>query len=302
MSWSRQNGRTIRNVVALLSIGCGLFIAYWWFYKLSPVRRLADPEWQARHSAKARWEEEQKKYHRLSASPDLCFAGDRIGFYGNSRWCLWLINKIESAGSFRVCGCTETALMMMANRHEQDWNEWGDAHGHELQEEWIRDGFAQHQISVHLPPLPEDSVPLLEVLGHKTWHTLWNGPQKDKEPDAFPRYLQYNAFRWLRDSDFDPVTFASSNPSALDSDLVKVGLLQYSKWNSAFPKKAGVGILAFGNSSDEDKDLFGTPSFVQPWFQIAAWLFILLPILGGVAMLYWKRRSKIKPGDGQSQS
>ena len=136
----------LHRVFGCLLIGAGVYAAYWWSYKLAPVRRLADPEWRAAHSARARWQEEQKKYIRLSASPDLCFAGDMIGYYGDKEWCLWLIDMMHGGGHFRVCGCTETALMMMANRHVQSWKEWADAHRDQTQEEWIRDGFGKGSV------------------------------------------------------------------------------------------------------------------------------------------------------------
>ncbi len=211
-----------------------------------------------------------------------------IGYYGDKRWCLWLIEKMHGGGDFRVCGCTETALMFMANRQEQSWKEWADAHQDEPQEKWIQDGFAQRGISVHFPPHPEDSVPLLEVLGHKSWNTLWGGPQGTKAPDSFPGYFQYNAFRWLRDSGFDQTLFAFSNAPALTSDLVKAGLMQYTKWNAAFPKHEGVGILAFGEAP-ADTDKFRPPQLMLHfWSHAAPGLFAIVPIVAG-AVLYRRR-------------
>lgn len=288
MKWITRHSTFLRRACGCLLIGAGVFVAYWWSYKLAPMRRLADPEWRAAHSAQAHWQEEQKKYNRLSASPDLCFAGDMIGYYGDKQWCLWLVDKMHGNGNFRVCGCTETALMLMANRHEHEWKEWADAHGDETQEEWIRDGFAQRGVSVHLPPQPEDTVPLLEILGHRTWSTLWGGPQGTNAPEAFPRYFQYNAFRWLRDSGFDQTTFAVSNAPALTSDVVTVGLMQYTKWDAAYPRHDGVGILAFGKDSDED--CWGEPPLLTLRFQAAAWLLVAIPILAGVVVLCWRRK------------
>jgi len=67
-------------------VAAGLAAAYWWHYKLAPMRHLADPAWLSAHSETARWEEEQKDYRRFGSSPDLCFGGDRIGFYGDKRF------------------------------------------------------------------------------------------------------------------------------------------------------------------------------------------------------------------------
>ncbi len=290
MNGIKRHSLLIRRACGCLLLFAGVFVAYWWFYKLVPMRHLAEPAWRTAHSARARWEEEQKKYRRTSVSPDLCFAGDMIGYYGDKHWCLWLIEMMRGGGNFRVCGCTETALMLMANREEKSWKDWADAHRDETQEEWIRDGFGQRGVTVHLPPQSEDAVPLLEILGHKTWSTLWGGPQGTNAPQAFPSHCQYNAFRWLRDSGFDQTTFSISNAQALASDVVKVGLIQYTKWNAAFPKHEGVGILAFGKATDHDGALSGTPPILRPWFLATAWTLAIGPFVAGSAMLFWRRR------------
>jgi hypothetical protein len=177
--------------------------------------------------------------------------------------------------------------MLMANGEERSWKDWTDAHRDQTQEEWIRDGFAQRGVSIHLPPQPEDTVPLLEVLGHRMWSTLWGGPQGTNAPEAFATYFQYNAFRWLRDSGFDQTTFAVSNAPAFTSDVVRIGLMQYTKWNTAYPRHDGVGILAFGKVPNDSA--WGTPPFLTLRFQVAAWLLVAIPILAGVVVLCWRR-------------
>lgn len=285
MKWTTRHSAFLRGACGCLLIGVGVFVAYWWFYKLTPLRRLADREWRATHSARAHWQEEQKKYIRFGASPDLCFSGDMIGYYGDKAWCLWLIDKMHGGGNFRVCGCTETALMMMTNRHEKSWKEWADAHGDKTQEEWIREGFAQRGVTVHLPPQPADTVPLLEVLGRKTLSTFWTGPQESNDPDALPAYFQYNAFRWLRDSGFEPVSMAVSSAPELSSDVVRTGLVHYGEWNAAFPKPAGVGILAFGKK--EAGSSWEIPRHIIFGIHAAAWLLVATPILLGSVVLGW---------------
>jgi len=266
------------------------------------MRHLANPDWCAAHSAQARWDEEQKNYRRLCASPDLCFRGDMIGYYGDKQWCLWLIDKMNGGGNFRVCGCTETALMFMANRYEQSWKNWANLHRGESQEEWIKDGFAQRGITVHLPPTLEDTLPLLGVLGHKTWNTLWAGPQGTNAPDAFPNYLQYNAFRWLRDSGFNQTAFAASNATTFTDDVVRIGLLQYTKWNAAYRIGDGVGVLAFGKAAHKERP-FGPPLILKSWFQAVAWLLVIVPIVAGSSMLLGRKKRVVEssPGDGAPQ-
>lgn len=284
---------------ALVTLGCLLVAAgsaagYWWHYKLAPLRHLADPVWLAAHSEAARWEEEQNNYRRLGSSPDLCFRGDRIGFYGDKQWFLWLDERIRSPERFRHCGCTEYALALMTNHHVDSWAQWTDAHRGSSQEEWIRDGFLAYGVTVHFPPTPDDTVPLLRLLGRKTWNTLRGGKQGTNAPETVPSYVQYNAYRWLRDSGFDPVRFASSSGAAAgaESDLT-AGLLGYSRWSSAYPRKAGLGVLAFGKA---DTSRFGgrpLPPISKPWMLLGVEAFIAACIVGGAALVWRFTRYRV---------
>ena len=157
--------RAIRHYRAL-GAGCGFLLlvagltaTYWWLYKLAPIRHLADPEWLVEHSETARWKEEQRNYQRIGSSPDICFRGDRIGFYGGKEWFLWLVGQIRKP-QFRHCGCTDYALALMANRYLPSWAGWIEANRGRSQEEWIRDGFLAYGVTVHLPPESDDLVPM----------------------------------------------------------------------------------------------------------------------------------------------
>src|SRR5580765_3540754 len=98
----------LRRLSGGILVLAGLVLAYFWFYRLAPMRHLVDSKWVETHTEKARWREEQKNYERLGSSPDLEFRGDRIGYYGDKKWFLWLANKATTDKGFRVCGCTET--------------------------------------------------------------------------------------------------------------------------------------------------------------------------------------------------
>lgn len=282
----------LRKAVGGLFIVVSLMVAYWWFYKLAPLRHLADPSWRAAHSEEARWLEEQENYRRMGASPDLCFRGDRIGYYGDKQWFLWLVEKTASDENFRVCGCTTYALSLMSNHEVELWEEWAKANEGQTQEQWIREGFDRYGLTVHLPPDPDDTEPLLRVLGQKTWSTLWNGPQGTDAPEAVPSYIQYNAFRWLRDSGFDPMAFAASHAAALDSESVRVGLLQYTEWQTAYPRDNKLGILALGTTPDTEPEVFGLPLIVRPWFVAVAHLSVIVPLAAGCLLLIPLRRRR----------
>jgi hypothetical protein len=281
-------------VILLLA---GVVIAYLWFYSLAPMRHLADPKWLENHTEKARWLEEQKDYRRIGSSPDLEFRGDRIGYYGDKAWFLWLENKATAVKHFRVCGCTETALALMCNQHADSWEEWAKANRGRTQEEWIRDGFLKYGVSVHLPPEAGDVEPLLGLVGKKGWNFLYEGPRGTNAPDSIPSYVQYNAFRWLRDSGFNPLTFARSNTSMVASQDVAIALLKYAKWQSAFPdaERHELGVLAFAKRPDRDVGL-APPVITRLWFSLVICGSVIVLLLMG----FWL--SVVRKGKGSPAS
>jgi hypothetical protein len=292
MKWLKQHWRILGKLTGLLLILAGSFVAYGWFYKLAPMRHLADPHWRDTYSEKARWLEEQKDYQRMGSSPDLEFRGDRIGYYGDKKWFLWLEDKATTDKKFRVCGCTETALALMSNQHVDSLEEWMKINSNRTQEEWIRDGFSKYGVSAHLPPAASDVEPLLKLIGRKGWNFLVGGPQGTNAPEAIPSYVQYNAFRWLRDMGFDPTGFAISNAPAVTSNNLAVALVKYSKWQGTFPSRNGLGILAFGKKSENSELL---PMLLEPRFLAAAYSFMIVPVLAGSSLLFFlraKRKSK----------
>ncbi len=282
----RGTKRTVYAVLGGLLLLGSAFVAYGWFYLLAPLRHLTDPAWTARHSERVRWLEEQRNYHRLGCSPDLCFRADRIGYYGDKKWCHGLIGKISGKTKFRFCGCTETVLMYMTNGHPQSWENWAKIHGGQSQEEWLRDGFASFGVTVHLPPAAADIEPLLGLLGRRQVDLLWKGPQPVAQtPDtAVPDYAQYNAFRWLRDSGFEPARFLSGHSKALLSEETIRGLVNYANWQGRFPRCNGLGILAFGaRPAGAAQDLDPPSRLGSPWLVAAVYaVMVALGIAGGV--------------------
>lgn len=284
-------------------VAAGLTATYWWHYKLTPMRRLADPRWLTAHSEAARWKEDQEDYRRLGSSPDLCFRGDQIGFYGDKQWFLWLDERIRNPKSFRYCGCTEYALALMANRHVESWAQWTDANRGCSQEEWIRDGFLKYGITAHLPPTSDDTLPLLRLLGRKSWNVLWSGPQGTNAPESVPSYIHYNAYRWLRDSGFEPSKFVTSNAALTAQSDITAGLLRYSQWRSAYPRRDGLGVLAFGAAGGSSADFDMRPVISKPWVTVGVDSFIAASVIGG-GILIWhftKRKAdakRVKPCAG----
>lgn len=272
--------------MGILLIVASLAIAYFWFYKIAPMRHLADSKWLETHSERARWLEELKDYERMGSSPDLEFRGDRIGYYGNKEWFLWLENKAATDKSFRVCGCTDTALALMANQHIDSWKEWAKTNRNRTQEEWIRDGFSKYGVVVHLPPDANDVEPLLKLIGRKSWNFLQRGPQGTNAPDSIPNYVQYNAFRWLRDSGFSPTSFARSNATLVASQDMAYALIKYANWHSAFSSSddQNLGVLSFGRKSDFEAG-FAPPRITKPWLTTLVSCSVVLFSLFGLWLL-----------------
>ena len=286
------------KIVGCLLIFGSIFVAYWWFYKLIPIKHLTDEQWLQRHTEKARWNEEQKKYSRLGLSPDLCNSGDRIGYYGNKKWFEWLVGKIQNPHDFRLCGCTETALMFMTNHYEKSWINWLNANRHKTQEKWIQSGFAKIAVKVHLPPTPADIKPLLRLLGQESWNVLWRGPKNKDNKEAVPSYIKYNAFRWLRDSGFDPLKYSLEH-TAIPEDI-KSGLLHYDDWNKMFPKKNAVGILFIAENSSPPEEPFliePPPLILEARFTAVVYMLIILPFIGGLLLILVPRKNKKNGGN-----
>jgi hypothetical protein len=290
MIWLKRYWQFWGKLTGLLLILTSLIAAYWWFYKLAPLVHVADPRWVDVHSEKARWLEEQKDYKRTGRYPDLFFIGDRIGYYGDKVWFLWLVDK-AAKDKFRVCGCTMTALALMSNQDTNSWVEWLKTNRTRTQEEWIQDGFSKYGVSVHFPPSTNDVEPLLKIIGGKTWNFLVGGPQGTNAPDAIPSYVQYNAFRWLRDSGFNPVSFAVSNATAVAPNNLTVALIRYSQWEGRFPPRNGLGVLSFG-AKPETMPL---PMILELRSLTVVYTLITVPLLAGIALVFFSCRKNHQP-------
>jgi hypothetical protein len=292
MNTFKKRWRFVVRTTGFLLVVAAIIGAYFWFYKIAPMRHLASLKWLETHSEKARWIEEQKDYKRMGSSPDLEFRGDRIGYYGDKNWFLWLEEKATTDKNFRVCGCTETALALMTNQHTNSWEEWLKANRNKTQEEWIRDGFPQYGVIVHQPPDERDVEPLLKLIGHKRWNFLMGGPQGTNAPDAIPDYVQYNAFRWLRDSGFNPSRFAFSNATEVATQNLTLALVKYSQMEGSFPAHDNLGVLAFGKKSDGEFT-FGVPWIATNRVVVIAFSAMILLLLFGLSIMFLPRKSKI---------
>jgi hypothetical protein len=162
-----------------------------------------------------------------------------------------------------------------------DWQAWWQNNRNRRQIEWIRDGLVAYGVSVSLPPLDGDSEPLLEVLG--------SSDTNEYGRPSVPHAVWYNAFRWLRDSGFDPVEYAWEHPSLTTASVIRVGVNRYRQAEQRMPASHGIGILDFSNrvaqTSATQRPLLMDPEFINLLL-----LYILLPLFGGVLCLLIARR------------
>lgn len=293
MICSRQSVKILLIATGFSLAIAGGVVGYWWCYLLVPLRHMTDPDWLASHSEEARWSVEQQYYHRLENAPDLCFRGDRIGYYGDEEWFYWLEEKIRNPEKFRHCGCTAYALTLMANQDAESWEQWARTNRSKSQLEWIRDGFQTFGVMVHIPPEPEEVLPLIRLLGRRSWSYLYGGPQGTNAPGAIPSYIQYNAFRWLRDSDFNPGGFASTNSVLLAQPEISKGLVSFSQWEAAYPGRHGLGVLELGRIDDYDYSLRKPPAVFRPWIAGGISVVIVIVTLAGLGLALWGFRKKV---------
>ena len=284
MNTLKRNWWFVARTTGFLFVATTIVGAYFWFYKIAPMRHLASRQWLEIHSEQARWIEEQKDYKRMGSSPDLEFRGDRIGFYGDKSWFMWLEGKASTDKNFRVCGCTETALALMSNQDTNSWEDWLKTNRNKTQEEWIQDGFSQYGVIVHPPPDQRDVEPLLKLIGRKRWNFLMGGPQGTNAPEAIPDYVQYNAFRWLRDSGFKPGQFTFSNATEVATQNLTLALVKYSQMEGSFPANNNLGVLAFGKQSDGEFP-FGVPWIATNKIAVIVYSAMILLLLSGFSMM-----------------
>jgi hypothetical protein len=267
---------------AILVLG-GLFVAYWWFYKLAPCRRIWDAQWRLTHSESEYWHEVQTAIHRGMWSHD---DGFTVGMYGDKAWAQWIMAHVTPGTGIGCLGggpChSDYAMRLITNQDVGDktdaWLDWWKKNESKSQEEWIADGFSRHGVKVAAPPTAAQTEALLAILGNS----------EGKQGTTIPGYLQYNAFRWLRDSGFEPVGFAVSNrplPAA-----VARGLLEYAKFQRRWPSALGLGVLSFGNTP-YDRASYPMPRWMKAEFQAMIYALIFGPLVLGVGLIVcsWRR-------------
>ncbi|MCP5523064.1 MAG: hypothetical protein H7A46_16130 [Verrucomicrobiales bacterium] len=219
-------GLLLLGVLLLLS---SLIMTVGWFWWMKPFRNLGDPEWLERHTALAQWEETQTRIRRLRHF--LHDDGWLIGQFGDRSWVERIIGRIAKGEDVSGCanGHVDVGLRLLANQspgeEATDWLQWWQANKDKSQEEWMRDGFAE--MGIHLGDQLDVTVTqsLLLVMGNTNLSL----------PEGLTYARRFNAFRWLRDHDFDPTELRWADFAEDDRDTAWLGLCRYSLWLMANP-------------------------------------------------------------------
>jgi hypothetical protein len=241
------------RIVGMLFCVAGLAAGYIWFCHLGPLRRIADPTWCHRHSQAALWEECETCITRTGWPHD---TGRLVGWFGGKQWAQRIVDAARSDDDLVGCraGHKDHALRLMTNqdagKSAAAWQNWWQRNKSKSQEDWIREGFRKYGVLLQTPLTAANTVALLKLAA-----------RLEEEKGGAPDYIQYNAFHWLRDSDFDPATFSVNDIPGKDVDRVVQGLVRFADLRGQYPKDAGLGVLNLGkpNSGFDFRPMITTP-------------------------------------------
>ncbi|HZL88317.1 MAG TPA: hypothetical protein VFB96_08060 [Pirellulaceae bacterium] len=168
-----------------------------------------------------------------------------------------------------------TAMRYITNQDAGEdadgWLAWWRVNQDKTQIEWIAEGFRQRGLNVGVSPKPAQTEALLIFLA------------KPSMSGNTENYLKYNAFRWLRDSEFEPVEYVLSGSEL--SEEVKSGLREYAKLAGSFPRASRLGNLALAPGESSSAVEFSPPSIVTRRFQTTIGAMIWVPIVLGVVLM-----------------
>ena len=294
MRWLKHRWRAIARTIAIFLLLSSAYTAFWWFYQLGPNKHTLDSDWLAQHSREAYWEEIQTSLRRIGWTH---WAGWPAGWYGDADFMAWAMSQTRPEDSgLNDCsaGHRASSFCKITNQdlgtEGKGWLQWWAENKSKSQIEWIQDGFAKYDVKVSVPPSDADIIPLLQLLGNMNEQEGKNGRNVQEIPD----FIKYNAFRWLRDSDFNPIQFMLSDESATLDPIAKEGLLQYYQYERRFPSQEAIGQLYFnGNSHSEDDDSM-MPTLLTLHFRMKIYAKIVIPLLLGIGLIVWTFRKPRK--------
>lgn len=270
-------------LTAFALMGIGVSVAAIWFLWLMPKIARQDPLWEERFSAKTMWTQAQKGIRRYGWEHDDFFY---VGRYGDKEWAEWIMAQAESGKEIATCGVVghKDAALKFITCHdpapgtnyntEAQWIGWWKTNKGKSQLEWIQSGLRQFGVVAHLPSISQDAEPLLTLLGNKRTNVT----------EKIPAHVKYNAFRWLRDSEFDVIAYAISNVTVHTPEMVRVGVIEYSKFEKLFPKRDQIGVLPLKPLS-VDQEAGYKIAFYDLEVQLSGYAAMLAPMILGCVLL-----------------
>ena len=281
---SRRRKQWILLSMGTLLLVAGLTGAVYWFHCLNPQRKYLaryyvwdDPLWHHR-----KWLDTQKRIRRFGWWHDDFVP---VGQWGGSEWVAWIIERITPVEKTFDCdpGHMRNTLRVMTNQdpgfRAEAWLAWWRENKHKTQVEWIRKGFEKAGISLHTPLTKEDMRALLVLIGNRRSPVV----TEDESPRPrweTPWYLCYNAMRWLRDSDFDPLSFTVNDLTGEDGDALLNGLLTFSEWRGINWKWYTPGELPLSDPVEKWK--LSAPPITAPWVAAIAYSSLVVLFVAGL--------------------
>lgn len=264
----------------LLALFVASFSAFFWVYITGPLRKSYELMISDRDHDRLLWDALKKSINRFGWTHD---DGLMVGLYGDEQFASFIITQIDDkTNTVNDYGHKLFALSEITNQvgieSGKEWLKWWQKNKDKNQEEWIKDGFEKVGIDLHERLLSADILELLIVIGDK---------------ERFQAPLRTNAFRWLRDSDFDVFSFKYSDFPTENSDKVLKGLLIYSSWNAVWPKNKSPLTLDLGRRPKSN--VRGKmPNVCSLSVKIGVWLFIILNMIGSIIFLLKARKGTSK--------
>jgi hypothetical protein len=276
----------LMRIIGIALIIAGLAAGYFWFYHLGPLRRISDPAWLRQHSESAHWNEYQSYVQRFGWEHD---GFHIVGRLGDKKSVEWVMAHIRPGDDILSCASGHKAhgLRFLTNQAAGDsaeaWLAWWEQNKSKTQEDWIREGFRKHGLELQSPLTQKNIASLLKLAA-----------RVNEEKGGSPDYIQYNAFRWLRDSDFEPDKFTVKDIPTKDADRVLQGLLRFSSLSTKYPKCDGLGVLRLGEPLGPVDKYDSRPRWMETRFQVLANAAVFVPFCAGVLLLWLSFRTRYR--------
>ena len=240
----RWMGRIIVSGGVIVGVG-------WWFF-LVPLLEVNSYNWNKDRSPHGFWRLKQRFLNLGCWTHD---DGLVVGKLCGKEWVEPIVEMI-ARGEGMSCqgGHRDTAIEYITNHSPPEpadptteWPKWWAANKHKTQEDWIQDGFRAAGLQISKPASTEDMPKLLRIIGERAPPS--NDWEKSHPVARHPDYLRYNAFRWLRDSGFDPVKFLLKSAPVTPDAAIEAGLSEYAE-DVSWLQHGPVNPLSFATNTD----------------------------------------------------